>query len=193
MGIMEDIASGVAFIHQKGEVHRDIKPANGTYPYFCSLTLVLYSHRSFVWKIGDFGLTVEGTSGRPQTTENSMGTNGYRAPELVRGMKKVFTNKVDIWAIGCIFYEMVFRRRAFYEDYATLNYSFDGTLYVPPMNSDNIWEIISRDVLVAALEKLLNIDPKQRPTAIEIRQQFQHSSGSYTDLLFASDEANTAC
>src|SRR5271170_3043430 len=108
-------------------------------------------------------------------------------------MKKVFTNKVDIWAIGCIFYEMVFRRRAFYEDYATLNYSFDGTLYVPPVNSDNIWEIISRDVLVAALEKLLNIDPKQRPTAIEIRQQFQHSSGSYTDRLFASDEANTAC
>jgi serine/threonine protein kinase len=121
-----------------------------------------------------------------------MGTSGYRAPELVRGIKKVFTNKVDIWAIGCIFYEMVFRRRAFYEDYATLNYSFDGTLYVPPMNSDNICEIISRDVLVAALEKLLNIDPKRRPTAIEIRQQF-HSSGFSPARLFASDEVNTAC
>ena len=87
---------------------------------------------------------------------------------------------------------MVFRRRAFYEDYATLNYSFDGTLYIPPMNSDNIWEMISRDVLVAALEKLLNIDPKERPTAIEIRQQF-HSSGFSPARLFASDGANTAC
>ena len=122
-----------------------------------------------------------------------MGTSGYRAPELVRGIKKVFTNKVDIWGIGCIFYEMVFRRRAFYEDYATLNYSlFDGTLYIPPTNSDNIWEMISRDVLVAALEKLLNIDPKQRPTGIKIRQQF-HSSGSSPARLFASDEAKTAC
>jgi serine/threonine protein kinase len=114
-----------------------------------------------------------------------MGTTGYRAPELVRGIKKVFTNKVDIWAIGCIFYEMVFRRKAFYEDYATLNYSFDGTLYIPPMNSDNIWEMISRDVLVSALKKLLNIDPKQRPAAIEIRQQFR-SAGFSPDRLFAS-------
>ena len=118
-----------------------------------------------------------------------MGTSGYRAPELVRGIKKVFTNKVDIWAIGCIFYELVFRRRAFYEDYDTLNYSFEGTLHVPPVNSDNIWDIIPRDVLVAALEKFLNIDPKKRPTAIEIRQQF-HSSGSSPARLFASDETN---
>jgi serine/threonine protein kinase len=121
-----------------------------------------------------------------------MGTNGYRAPELVRGIKKVFTNKVDIWAIGCIFYEMVFRRRAFYEDYATLNYSFEGALYVPPVNSDNIWEIISRDVLVAALEKLLNIDPKQRPTAIEIQHQF-HSSAFSPARLFASSVTNNVC
>jgi len=121
-----------------------------------------------------------------------MGTSGYRAPELVRGIKKVFTTKVDIWAIGCIFYEMVFRCRAFYEDYATLSYSFDGTLYIPPVNSDNIWEIISRDVLVATLEKLLNIDPKQRPTAVEIRQQF-HSSAFSPDRLFASLETNGVC
>jgi serine/threonine protein kinase len=31
-GIMKQIASGVDFIHQHGQVHRDLKPANGTRP-----------------------------------------------------------------------------------------------------------------------------------------------------------------
>jgi serine/threonine protein kinase len=35
--IMEDIASGLAFLHQLGEVHRDIKPENGYNIYFRSL------------------------------------------------------------------------------------------------------------------------------------------------------------
>ena len=30
--IMQDVASGVAYIHQQGEVHRDLKPRNGTIP-----------------------------------------------------------------------------------------------------------------------------------------------------------------
>jgi serine/threonine protein kinase len=34
--IMEDVTSGVAFIHSHVEVHRDIKPANSTYPFFVS-------------------------------------------------------------------------------------------------------------------------------------------------------------
>jgi len=47
------------------------------------LTVVLLSGQSVAWKITDFGLTSEGTSGRTYTTCFSPGAKGYRAPELM--------------------------------------------------------------------------------------------------------------
>src|SRR5277367_6104247 len=111
---------------------------------FSRFILVLYSHRSFTWKIGDFGLTVEGSS-NPRTTVFSMGTPCYRAPELVRGVKKVFSNRVDIWALGCIFYEILFRMPAFDSDYAAGIYSSADDLYIPQGAVENLSEILSRE------------------------------------------------
>ena len=48
------------------------------------LISVLYSRQEGVWKIGDFGLTMEGTSQRGHTTRYARGTSSYRAPELLR-------------------------------------------------------------------------------------------------------------
>jgi len=75
-----------------------------------------------VWKIADFGLSAEGTSRRERTTEYSRGTPSYRPPELIRE-KSTYTNKVDIWAIGCILYELVFQRTAFDGDMAVWEYN----------------------------------------------------------------------
>ena len=33
-----------------------------------------------------------------------IGTNYYMAPEVIRG--KIYNNKIDIWALGCIIYEL---------------------------------------------------------------------------------------
>lgn len=56
--------------------------------------------------MADFGLTCEGTSTRDIFTEFSHGTPGYRAPELVDSDEHTFSNKVDIWALGCIPFEL---------------------------------------------------------------------------------------
>jgi len=91
-----------------------------------SLIIVLYSLKDHTWKIADFGLTVEGSSSIAQTTNYSRGTSGYRAPELLSEgtMSAIrYTNKVDIFAIGCILFELVFRTKAFREDFAVLQYS----------------------------------------------------------------------
>ena len=76
-----------------------------------------------LWKITDFGLTSEGTSKALHTTTSARGTNGYRAPEMIRGEKKRYSNKADIWAVGCIFYELIVGERPFEDDWAVLQHS----------------------------------------------------------------------
>jgi hypothetical protein len=54
----------------------------------------------------------------------SRGTESYRAPELIRE-HPVFTKKVDIWAVGCIFYEIVTSRKAFHGDWRVREYGLE--------------------------------------------------------------------
>ena len=86
------------------------------------LTAVLYSSYEKLWKISYFGLTAQGTSKGAITTKYSRGTEGYRAPELLFDDPK-FTNKVDIWALGCILYELAARKKAFNSDLQVRDFS----------------------------------------------------------------------
>src|SRR5271155_3004078 len=85
-------------------------------------SLVLYSEDD-IWKIADFGLMSEGTSHRLLSTTAARGTPGYRAPEMVKDVDHKYNNKVDIWSIGCILYELVLGQRPFLSDYAVIEYS----------------------------------------------------------------------
>jgi serine/threonine protein kinase len=84
---------------------------------------VLYTKNQGLWKITDFGLTSEGTSKALQNTTSARGTGGYRAPEMIREGKKGYNNKIDVWAVGCIFYEMIVGERPFADDWAVHQYS----------------------------------------------------------------------
>ncbi len=112
--IATQIASGLEEAHEKGVIHRDLKPAN----------LMITSDG--VVKILDFGLakpyvddfTSDGVSelqtvtGGDLTREGViMGTASYMSPEQARGRK--VDRRADIWAYGCVLFEMVTGRRAF--------------------------------------------------------------------------------
>jgi len=107
------VANGLSAAHDHGVVHRDLKPAN---IFVCSDGRV---------KILDFGLAsieqavdtmVEtGSIQAPLTHQGTvMGTVGYMAPEQVRGERA--DSRADIFALGCVLYEMLTGQQAFKRD-----------------------------------------------------------------------------
>ena len=112
------ICEGLEAAHEKGIIHRDLKPAN-----------IKITPEGAV-KILDFGLAkaLEGEtpgadlSHSPTLTQQSpragviLGTAAYMSPEQARG--KPVDRRTDIWAFGCVLYEMVTGKKAFGGDAA---------------------------------------------------------------------------
>lgn len=79
------------------------------------LCIVLFSYIHQRWKIADFGFTAQGSSRRLTPTETSRGTPVYRAPELLEENGGYHASS-DIWAFGCIAYELLTGEKAFLLD-----------------------------------------------------------------------------
>ncbi len=105
--LFRGILDGVQRAHQLGIVHRDLKPAN-----------VMLSEGPDGWipKVTDFGLAKalqeEGDIQRTRTGM-PMGTPSYMSPEQIRDAKGV-DQRTDIFALGCILYELTCGQRAFF-------------------------------------------------------------------------------
>eukprot|EP00697_Spironema_sp_BW2_P016460 gnl/Spiro4/770_TR419_c0_g1_i1.p1 gnl/Spiro4/770_TR419_c0_g1~~gnl/Spiro4/770_TR419_c0_g1_i1.p1 ORF type:complete len:318 (-),score=24.54 gnl/Spiro4/770_TR419_c0_g1_i1:44-997(-) len=91
--ILVQLLRGVQHCHELCIMHRDLKPAN----------LLLDSKG--VLKIADFGLA-RIFSGPTVLYSHQVATRWYRAPELLFGARK-YTPSVDMWAVGCIFAELL--------------------------------------------------------------------------------------
>ena len=132
----------------------------------------MFSQKDRCWKIGDFGTASEATSKRLNTTRYSRGTTGYRAPEILVEGKAQFNNKVDIFALGCIVYEIVTGRKLFSEDWRIRQYALTGQLTQPilwPGQSDSSFDRVQYlEMLVASM---LEIDPCLRPGAPRVHAQ----------------------
>ena len=159
---------------------------------------MLYSCQDAAWKVADFGLTVEGTSKRAQTTIYGRGTPSYRAPELVHpDGKNSFTNKVDIWAIGCIQYELVFSQKAFPGDFYVYQYFlehqiFDRRFRVPEDMAGVLIGQESKAFLSHAISAMLEIDASRRPTAKELCEIFIILLNSANSLVVSTPVTNAS-
>lgn len=138
-----EVVEAVAYMHAKGFAHRDIKPEN-----------ILIAKR-FSPKLADFGASEE----IDKLSNTFCGTLEYMAPEILLRHKQ--TEKVDIWALGVLLYEM-----------------FHGASPFRNMKVDNIKHRLRGDGLRyktdlcpkirALIDRLLKFDPEERPTAEDI-------------------------
>jgi serine/threonine protein kinase len=184
--IMLDILDGLSFIHGWKEVHRDLKPSNSKVPVTNDVNqVVLYSSSTNAWKIADFGFTSEGSSKRTVFSKNSRGTEGYRAPELVRD-NSVYNQKVDIWAFGCIFYEIVAESKAFDDDWQVRQYwQSQEPLKIPPVNFHHS---NSAQFLESILLKTLHKDLNARPSAQSLCLDYRAFRTQLQDLSILSNK-----
>lgn len=74
------------------------------------------------WKIIDFGIASIGDHKTQYSTSDSRGTSGYRAPELVCEVGR-YSFATDVWALGCILYELRVRKKIFASDFETRDWA----------------------------------------------------------------------
>ena len=102
-------------------------------------------------------------------TENSRGTPSYRAPELLMEFP-TFSDRVDIWALGCMLYELAVRRKAFAGDWAVPEYSAGKSKLLMPFEASI--DSYTRVALTNLAHQMLQIDSTIRPNAQELRKLF---------------------
>ena len=148
---------------------------------------VLYSCQDEAWKIADFGLTVEGSSKRANYTRYARGTDCYRAPELLQGSDATYTNKVDIWAAGCVLYEIVFQKKMFISDYSTERFAIQcsrSELKLElPETSEAIPDTEKWGVLSTMIDDMLTIDRNRRPSAELLLRRLRLNGSSATSTV----------
>ena len=94
--IAAEVASALDYAHRHGVIHRDIKPEN----------ILLHDGQALV---ADFGIALAASSaGGSRMTETgmSLGTPHYMSPEQAMGEREI-TARSDIYALGCVTYEML--------------------------------------------------------------------------------------
>jgi serine/threonine protein kinase len=156
--IAKQIADALEYAHERGIIHRDLKPAN-----------VKVTNDDAV-KVLDFGLA-KALEGDPSSIDIStsstisrmatmqgvlLGTAAYMSPEQAKA--KSVDRRADIWAFGCVLYEMLTGKQAFTGETVT-----DTLASIIKEEPD--WKLLPSATPMRVrvlLQRCLQKDPKQR-------------------------------
>jgi serine/threonine-protein kinase len=189
--IAKQIAEALEAAHEQGIIHRDLKPAN------------IKVRPDGTVKVLDFGLakafdpvasTVGNATMSPTLSIHAtqagliIGTPAYMAPELARG--KAVERRADIWAFGCVLFEMLTGRRAFDGDDIS-------TTLAAVIRADPEWAALASATPIGLrqlLRQCLQKDPRRRLQAIgDARVQIDDLlAGASENIVTPSDVRVTA-
>src|SRR3954469_17755753 len=107
------VAEGLAAAHEKGIIHRDLKPANIRVTPQGRVKVLDFGLDKAIWgPDGDRDLIHAGEAPSARTLAGQIvGTPGYMSPEQAMGEN--VDPRSDIWAFGCLLYELLTGKRAF--------------------------------------------------------------------------------
>merc|ERR1719219_1966932 len=162
LSMFNEICTGVEYVHNQDVIHRDLKPSN-----------IFFANDGTI-KIGDFGLATAGNNpedlsdiqtnnndNHPGDEENDghteeVGTELYMSPEQIA--KNPYNNKVDIYSLGLILFELLVPFSTQMERIHTLTklrqLEFPAKFQETPEYN--------------LVKKMLDHDPNERPEATEI-------------------------
>ncbi|XP_019190248.1 PREDICTED: calcium-dependent protein kinase 34-like [Ipomoea nil] len=149
--LLRTIVQIVHTCHSMGVIHRDLKPEN---------FLLLSKDEDAPLKATDFGLSVFYKQG--DVFKDIVGSAYYIAPEV---LKRSYGPEVDIWSVGVMLYILLCGVPPFWAE--SENGIFNAILRGHVDFSSDPWPAISpgaKDLV----KKMLNSDPKQRLTALEV-------------------------
>lgn len=155
--LMEQVARGLAALHESGIIHRDLKPGN--------IMLVASETRGMRAVVTDFGLsrTTDDHASSAVAAAGFAGTPDYMSPEQLLG--KNLTPASDVYALGLVMFELITGSRPFGGGQAFHNAVQRVTADVespakltPGLNAG--WESL--------ILRCLNRNPDERPTMVEV-------------------------
>lgn len=160
--LFRQMLEGLVHIHKHGIIHRDLKPDN------------VFIDSSGNPRIGDFGLA---TTGQFQLTERiatgstaadgdmtrSVGTTFYVAPELSSQTRGDYTQKVDMYSLGIIFFEMCFPLKTAMERDRTIR-SIRQRDHTLPEAFKSPEKTIQGSIILS----LISHRPSERPSSTEL-------------------------
>ncbi|MDX3001791.1 serine/threonine-protein kinase [Kribbella solani] len=161
--IVQQAAAGLAVAHAENVVHRDIKPSN-----------LMVSADGRV-KVADFGIAqIQGAETNDLTvTGQILGTPHYLSPERARGLQA--GPESDVYALGCVLYQLVAGRPPFTGDHPTaVLYQHVDATPVPPSQLRPELAGPFEPILLQMLAK----SPEARPTAAKLAT-LSPSAGSF--------------